>query len=207
MKGFLTIRTINPNENFLFMGNRMKASIEGIGTYRLILDNGHHLDLIDTFYVPSVSRNLVSLLKLDVSRFTFKFGHGCFSLCKNNSIIGSGIFYDGLYKLKLDDNFVESLLNVFHNVGIKRSMLNDNSAYLWHKRLGHVSKERLERLVKNEILPNLDFTDLGVCVDCIKGKQTKHDKKGATRSTQLLEIIHTDICGPFDVTPHFPGVR
>ena len=32
----------------------------------------------------------------------------------------------------------------------------------------------------------------------IKGKQTKHTKKGATRSTELLEIIHTNICGPFD---------
>ena len=41
-----------------------------------------------------------------------------------------------------------------------------------------------------------------MCVDCIKGKQTKHTKKGATRSTKLLEIIHTDICGPFD-TPFF----
>ena len=32
----------------------------------------------------------------------------------------------------------------------------------------------------------------------IKGKQTKHTKKGVTRSTELLEIIHTDICRPFD---------
>ena len=69
---------------------------------------------------------------------------------------------------------------------------------MWHKHLGHISKERLQGLVKKEILPTLDFTDLGLCVDCIKGKQTKHTKKGATRSTQLLEIIHTDICGPFD---------
>jgi len=65
--------------------------------------------------------------------------------------------------------------------------------------LGHIYKERMQRLVKNEILPNLDFTNLNVCVDCIKGKQTKHTKKKVTRSTQLLEIIHTDICGPFDV--------
>ena len=56
----------------------------------------------------------------------------------------------------------------------------------------------MQKLIKNEILSNLDFTDLEVCIDCIKRKQTKHTKKGATRSTQLLEIIHTDICGPFD---------
>jgi len=46
----------------------------------------------------------------------------------------------------------------------------------------------------------LDFTDLEICVDCIKGKQTKHTvNKETTRSSQLLEIIHTNICGPFDV--------
>jgi len=65
--------------------------------------------------------------------------------------------------------------------------------------LGHVSKERMGRLVKNEIIPNLDFIDLNVCVDCVKGKQTKHTKKGATRSSQVLEIIHTNIYGHFDV--------
>ena len=89
-------------------------------------------------------------------------------------------------------------MTLHHNGGIKRSLVDENSAYLWHKRLGHISKERMQRLIKNEILSNLDFTDLEVCIDCIKGKQTKHTKKGATRSTQLLEIIHTDICGPFD---------
>ena len=57
----------------------------------------------------------------------------------------------------------------------------------------------MERLIKNEILHDLDFTNLNIYVDCIKGKQTKHTKKGATRSIQLLEIMHIDICGPFDV--------
>ena len=111
-----------------------------------------------------------------------------------------------LYKLKLDNNFVESLLTVHENIRIKRNMLNESSAYLWHKRLGHISKERIERLVKNEILLNLDFTDLGICVNCIKGKQTKHSKKGATKSTQLLEIIYTDVCGSF-YAPFFGGEK
>jgi len=63
---------------------------------------------------------------------------------------------------------------------------------------GHISRERMERLIKNETHPNLDFIDLSICVDCIKGKQTKLTKKCAT-STQLLEIVHTNIYGPFDV--------
>ena len=65
----------------------MKAQIEGIETYRLILDASYHLDLSETLYVPSVSKNLISLSKLDVAGFNFKFGHGCFSLYKNTLLI------------------------------------------------------------------------------------------------------------------------
>ena len=54
MQGFLSIQTINPNENFILMGNQVRASIEAIGTYRLFFDTGHHLDLFQTFYVPSI---------------------------------------------------------------------------------------------------------------------------------------------------------
>ena len=51
------------------------------------------------------------------------------------------------------------------------------------------------------VLSTLDFTDLETCVDCIKGKQTNKSKRGATRSSTILEIIHTDICS-LDMDSH-----
>ena len=70
---------------------------------------------------------LVSLSKLDVSGFFFKFGHGCFSLCKNNFIIGSRILIDGLYKLKLDDNFVEVIqLQTIHKCSIINHIIDSD---------------------------------------------------------------------------------
>ena len=68
---------------------------------------------------------------------------------------------------------------------------------LWHRRLGHISKQRIERLVSDGILGPLDLVDFTVCVECIKGKQTNVRKLGANRSSSVLELIHTDICGPF----------
>ena len=47
------------------MGIRVKA----VETYHLILDIRHHLDLLETLYVFSLSRNLVSLSKLDVKGY------------------------------------------------------------------------------------------------------------------------------------------
>ena len=108
----------------------MKALMEVIGTYHLILDSGHYLDLLETFYVPSISRNLVSLFKLDNARYVFKFGSGCFSLYKNTCMIRGGTLCDGLYKVNLDNLYVETLMILHHNVGTKRSLANEQSAYL-----------------------------------------------------------------------------
>ena len=101
---------------------------------------------------------------------------------------GSGTLVDGLYCFNLDVKFKESLFNVECDVSSKRNVHNDSSAYLWHHKLGHISKERVMRLMKNKILPQLDFSGWDICLDCIKGKQTKQ-----------LYTWDTDICGPFEV--------
>ena len=159
------------------MRNRVNAPVEAVKTYPLKLDTGCHLDLLETLYVPSLSRNLVLLSKLDAIGYSFNFVNGCLILFKHNHLIGTDVLCDGLYKFKLDGLYVETILILHHNVGTVRSLVNERSVFLWHKRLGHISRERVERLINNEILPDLDFTDLNICVSCIKGKQTKHIKK------------------------------
>ena len=77
----------------------------------------------------------------------------------------------------MNHEFAQALITLHSNVGSKRGLINENSSILWHRRLGHIFRERIEKLVKEGILQNLDFTDFHVCVDCIKGKQTKHTKK------------------------------
>jgi len=142
------------------MGNRVKAPMEAVGTYRLKLDTR-----LETLYAPILSRNVVSLSKLDVTGYSFNFGNGCFS-----HLIGTSVLCDDLYKLKLDGLYVETVLTLHYNVGTTHSLVNEQSVFLWHKRLGHISRERMKRLIKNKILPDLDFTDLNICVNCIKGK-------------------------------------
>ena len=80
----------------------------------------------------------------------------------------------------------------------KRLRLNEKSYILQHKHLGHISKQRMERLIKNEILLDLDFSYFDTCVDCINGKLiVKIRNVKADRCTKLLRVIHTDICGSF----------
>ena len=58
------------------------------------------------------------------------------------------------------------------------------------------SIDRIKRLVKDGVLSTLDYIDLETYVDCIKGQQANKSKKNANRSSNILEIIHTDICCP-----------
>jgi hypothetical protein len=71
-------------------------------------------------------------------------------------------------------------------VEVRKQSDGETSSKLWHYRLGHISRGRIERLVNGWILHHLDFTDLEQC------RNYKH-------STRVLEIIHTNICGPFPV--------
>ena len=54
-------------------------------------------------------------------------------------------------------------------------------------------------MIKKSILLQVEFSDLEQCTDCIKGKYVKKIKKDAKQSVGILEIIHTDICGPFPI--------
>ncbi|KAL5851083.1 hypothetical protein ACOSQ3_006201 [Xanthoceras sorbifolium] len=76
----------------------------------------------------------------------------------------------------------------------KRCVIDKDSSTLWHRKLGHISIERIKRLVNVGVLSTLNFTNFETCVGCIKGKHTNKLRKGASRSSDILEIIHTDIC-------------
>ena len=92
-------------------------------------------------------------------------------------------------------SFNESLH--INNCGTKCKLTEENSTMLWHKRLGHISKQRIERLVLDEILDSLDLIDFKFCIECIKRKQTNVRKLAANRSFGVLELSDIDICEPF----------
>ncbi|KAH9668658.1 Integrase catalytic domain-containing protein [Citrus sinensis] len=196
-KGFLNHRKPMESERAIYSGNKMPSRVEAVRTYRLVLNSGFVLDLDKTFYIPSFSRNLVSVSRLLPFGFGFNFLGIIFHLLKDSVIVGDGILDDGMFKLHLNPTFDFNLMTMHGNIGVKRSALNEQSSMLWHMRLGHISIERIKRLVNDGALEALDFTDFGTCVDYIKGKQTNKTKKGARRGSNILEIVHTDICGPF----------
>ena len=85
-----------------------------------------------------------------------------------------------------------------HNIDAKRCKVNNDSAtYLWHCRLGHIGVKRMKKLHKDGLLKSLDYESFDTCELCLMGKMTKTLFSGTMeRATDLLEIIHTDVCDP-----------
>ena len=79
--------------------------------------------------------------------------------------------------------------------------MNLSSSMLWHERLDHISRQTLERLVRDGVLSNLDFSNFETCVVCLKGKMTtKTRNEKIDRCGSTLNLIHIDICGSLTPT-------
>ena len=55
-------------------------------------------------------------------------------------------------------------------------------------------------MIKDGLLEPMDFDEFPVCESCLEGKMTKRpfNKKGR-RAQDLLELIHSDVCGPMSI--------
>ena len=107
----------------------------------------------------------------------------------NKTFYGHTPNENGLLDLDRSDTYI-------HNNEAKRCKVNNDSAtYLWHCRLGHIGVKRMKKLHADGILESLD-----ACEPCLMGKMTKTPFSGTKeRATDLLEIIHTDVCDPMSV--------
>ena len=64
----------------------------------------------------------------------------------------------------------------------------------------HINVKRMKKLHIDGLLELLDYESLGTCEPCLMGKMTKTPFSSTMeRATDLLEIIHTDVCGPMNI--------
>ena len=59
------------SELCIYSSNKMSLHVEAIGTGSLVLSSGFILELEKTFYVPSFSKNLISISRLLPLEFSF----------------------------------------------------------------------------------------------------------------------------------------
>ncbi|GJZ64983.1 retrotransposon protein, putative, ty1-copia subclass [Tanacetum coccineum] len=180
----------------VLQGNGMRAEVEVIQSFDLILPSDLIIILDNCDFAPTVTKGAISISRLVKNGYSHTFTNYGISVLKDNVFYFNAIPRDGIYEIYMYNLYpnVSSMFNVSNNIA-KRAL---DSSYLWHCRLGHINKKRMDKLQCDGILQLTHDELLEKCKSCISGKMaSKRFPHQVERAKYLLGLIHTDVCGPF----------
>jgi hypothetical protein len=88
LQGFHTRQTLQRGERSIRVTNGVEAEVEAIGELPLKLNNVFILRLHNVLYVPSLSRNLISISCFDDDGFDCQFGNRQCLILFDNKVVG-----------------------------------------------------------------------------------------------------------------------
>ncbi|GJV55629.1 retrotransposon protein, putative, ty1-copia subclass [Tanacetum coccineum] len=185
-------RKLKQGALYLYVGNGVRMQVKAIGSYNLVLPNDLVICLDNYHYAPSILRGIVLVHRLVENGFVQCFTDFGILVSKNNVHYFNAIPSNGIYEIDMH-NLVPNV-NSIYNVSTKRAKHNLDSTYLWHCRLAHISKKRIEKPQHEGLLKSTDDESFDQCVSCLSGKMTRksfhHVPKG---EFVLLGIITYDV--------------
>ena len=167
--------------------------------YLTVYDGAEKVNVVlkDVLYVPKLQNKLLSLASMTEKGASVEFkGKSC-KITIDNKSYSIGHKHGKLYKLNLVPEGETSYLGIAEP---------ENSLSLWHLRYGHLGYDNIKLLSSKAMVDGMTINlkeefDRNECEGCAMGKMHRKPfpKKSQHRSTQPLQLIHSDICGPMNV--------
>ena len=182
-----------------------KGNLEAVGegtvpVEMLIKGRWHQKKLLNVWYVPNISRNLFSVTaahdKNKDSCFVSRPTSCHFKINGRIVMVGNREFEGGLFKAALRTKSQTQEVN---------SLSDDLMLQLYHERMAHQNKHHVKKLIERELGIKVR-ADNETCEGCIYGKAHRLKFGTRVRATAPGELIHCDVCGPFEM-PSFRGYR
>lgn len=182
----------------VIVANRSELEVDSAGDVDLTLlgSESKTVTVKNVEYVPNLCANLLSVRQMtrDGKKVIFK-GDTCRIFDINNKLVTSATVHNDLYRINSEAHLKDD------KVFIAKKEFD-----LWHRRLGHICDKNLDK-VKDSFGITIENKSKEPCVVCIKGKQTRKPvREDGTRASQLLELVHSDVVGPLNVSS-FSGAR
>ena len=187
LQGLSNRRKLLPGKVDLRAANGAKITALYVGRYTICLPEDRFIILDPCYYIPVCKKNIISVSCLNSDGYLLCFANN--NTCSNyrdDILYASGELSNGLYILNLSRPVL--------SISKKRKADDSN---LWHYRLSHINSKRLDKLAKEGLIDSFNLESLDTCEACLKGKMAKAPFPGkGQRAKELLELIHTDVCGP-----------
>jgi hypothetical protein len=123
-----------------------------------------NVTLKDAFYVPDMTRMLISIGKLDQARFSAEFrGQKCVIRASDKKVIVQLLLINGLYKVNGHSSPAES-----SNVAVQKVLLAEA-----HRIMGHVSHDAVKTTIAEARISRIVLdgnSSLEFCDACVQAK-------------------------------------
>jgi hypothetical protein len=177
------------------IGDKTKLQIIGTGNVKMaIMVDGKMVKctIENVVHVPSLGYNLLSVGAMESKGMTASFGGGICSIFAASKIIAQRTRIGNIY-----------MLDVAADTGI--SCTATISMETWHARLGYSNFRGIANMISTNnifgIDPKVCKMDVTQCEACIYGKSHRvpFEKSKDNRANGLLDLVHSDVCGPMQV--------
>lgn len=205
------------SNKYVMTANHQKIDIVGTGNVDVWSypdGNAIKVTLKDVLHCPDIKRNLLSAMKFDNEGYSVMLENGVARIIHRNSnrtIMKGGCPSDNLYRVKLypDDQDIDPIKasnikseQLFLDYEATLPVVNandyriepaDKRSYMWHNRLGHLNFQQMAQMGFSK--PR----NTNKCRTCKLAKpvRKKFPRIPGKHSKNFLELIHSDICGPF----------
>ncbi|KAL4387339.1 hypothetical protein GQ457_09G012280 [Hibiscus cannabinus] len=185
----------------VIFGDDSHAEVKGKGKVMITQKNGEKKYITDVYYVLAMKSNIISLGQLLEKGYEVQMKNRSLSLKNKNGEL--------VVQVDMTRNRLFTIDIEYGEVKCMKTAIKDDS-WLWHLRYGHLGFSGMKLLSKAKMvngLPEINPPNQ-LCEACIKGKQHRQSFEvgKSWRARRPLEIVHTDIAGPFDI-PSLGGNR
>lgn len=171
------------------VANQTELKVEGEGVVKLKTLKSN-VSVSQVLVVPEICANLLSVSGMVRKGMRLVFdSRGCSIEDECSGVpIATATEVNGLYRLEVTKPASGFLTQ------------KGDSAIVWHRRLAHTNFEMLRRL-DHQLKMHHDGGMPHPCEICVLGKHTRLPfGKSSTKSTSVLELVHSDVCGPMQVS-------
>lgn len=174
----------------IIVANKTKVPVSCVGDVEITSSYDYQITVKNVLCVPNLTTNLLSVSELIKNGNNVIFeSNRCLIYNAKGDLVADSILKNGVYKLNLKE---ESSLLVSLNV----------DGELWHRRLGHLNSTDMNKM-KHGLVEGLDYPDNFItsktdCEICCEGKQSRLPFSKGTRATEVLQIVHADVCGAME---------
>lgn len=166
-----------------------KLVSQGIGKVMIKRRDGKQSFITDVLYVPVMKSNLLSLGQLLEKGYKMIMENKMLMIMNRNQRM--------IVKAPLSKNRIFKIgVHVMEHKYLSAAISRDE--WIWHYRFVHLNFIDLYELKKQEMVIGLTQISIPMCEECVESKQHRNsfNQKVESRSTDKLEIIYIDACGP-----------